>query len=187
MAPTSSSVVGELVPLYILAVTWVWAAVAKARDYREFVRASKELLPGRIRQLAAGGAWLIPLIEGAAACLLLLRVLTLPALVASAALLTAFTFLLLRARVLGITAPCTCFGTHSHEPIDNLAVVRTGFLALLALTLVGITVVSRYPPSDATASESAVAALAAVIAVTIAAVASAANTLLTSVEKGIRL
>lgn len=131
----------------LLAAAFVRAAATKLARPQQTEAGFRALGVPRPRILARA----VPAVELVAAAALVAA----PAVggIAAFVLLGAFTVVLVRAVSAGVTAPCTCFGSVSTEPVSRADVLRNALLAAAA-------VAARDAPGPTVPSPAAVALLA---------------------------
>ena len=131
MPQPMNDVVVRMISLALAAV-FAWAAVAKLARFSTWRAVlAGHRLPGTFSIIAAAG---VPLAEGAIAALLIAGA-TRAAAAFTVTLLSAFSLVLLRAKVMqGDRLPCGCFGA-AKERDYRLMLLRNGTLAALAAAL----------------------------------------------------
>jgi hypothetical protein len=131
-----------------LAITFLVAAATKFRSRRTSVADLRRLGVPAPRAVAAA---LPPVELGVAAALVLA-----PGVGGWAALglLAAFTAVLARAHIRGVSGSCACFGAASEAPLGRLVFVRNGLLAAVALAA-GLVADAGWPGIDAVIAASA--------------------------------
>ena len=149
-----------LVARITLAATFGLSAVTKLADRRGFARALRDF------GLPAGDAlsWLLPVIEGGLALVLVLvRGAAWPAFLA-VAVLAVFTGAVVANLVGGRAAPCPCFGPPAagSRPVSAATLARNGYLVALAVLGTGSTGGASAGAAIATSTVTVLATLLAV-------------------------
>jgi uncharacterized membrane protein YphA (DoxX/SURF4 family) len=138
----------------VLAVVFLWAAVAKVRDRAGTAASFRGLgLPA-----PAALAVAVPVVEVALAVGLVVR----PSIAGwlALALLVAFTLVIAGAIARGVEVGCACFGSAANDrPVSTLEVVRNAGLAALAVVATGASGDALWPALPAIVIVTVVVAL----------------------------